>query len=156
LAEIKRKRNTSKSKGSAFEREMAKELSMWIYKKPSIVRRHPTSGAEKDYSQGSDIGVFQPGEKELELYIELKCGYTEKIDIINARKQIIEWVEKAKKNNKKNYPVWLIWKLLNRGIILASTKPITGTNLKELYICDNLYIYDFKEVLKYKFEELKV
>lgn len=140
----------SKSKGSSFEREVAKDLSIWIYGAPSILRRHPTSGAEKDFGQGADISLFQPGYDPFTFFVELKRGY--KPDIFNARKQILEWYYTSKEKNKKNYPIWIIWKLLSRGTIFASDKKLK--KIKELFIIENLYVYDFKEVLEQNFKEI--
>lgn len=148
LSIMSSKSTNNKRKGSAFEREIAKQLSLWIYNEPNIIRRHPTSGSEKDYGQGADISVFQPDQKELKIFIEVKCGY--KQDLFNARKQILEWYEIALKKNKRKFPIWIIWKLLNRGIVLVSDKPLFEK--LELYtVPPNLFVYDFKECLKNNF-----
>lgn len=141
----------NKQKGSTFEREIAKKLSIWIYNKPSVIRRHPTSGSEKDYGQGSDIGLFQPNYEPFNYFVEVKCGY--KDDIFNARKQILNWYYIAKEKNKKEYPIWIIWKLLNKGIILASDNKFKIND--ELFNLNNLYIYDFKKLLEMDFHLIK-
>jgi len=142
----------NKRAGSQFEREIAKELSMWIYGSPSVLRRHPTSGTEKDYGQGADISLFQSGYDPFNFFVEVKRGY--KTDILNARKQILEWYTNTKEKNKKKYPTWIIWKLLSRGILFITDKKLN--KVEELYTIQNLYIYDFKEVLNIKFKQLKI
>lgn len=141
----------NKRAGSSFERETAKILSIWIYEKESVIRRHPTSGSEKDYGQGADISLFQPGYENFNYFVEVKRGY--KQDLFNARKQILDWYKTAKTKNKKNYPIWIIWKLLNRGIILATNYAFK--KIIPLFILNDLYIYDFKELIKNKFNEIK-
>lgn len=126
----------NKRKGSSFERDVAKTVSIWIYGKTDVLRRSPTSGAEHQYGYGADVSLFQPGYDEFKYFIEVKCGY--KDDLFNARKQILEWYEIAREKNKKNYPIWIIWKLLNRGIIIASSKKFL--NIEELFILKDLYI----------------
>lgn len=142
----------NKRAGSSFEREVAKLLSLWIYGQESVIRRHPTSGAEKDYSQGADMGVFQPGFKPFNYFVEVKRGY--KTDIFNARKQILEWYSTAQTKNKKNYPIWVIWKLLSRGTILATNKKFK--QVEELFRINDLFVYDFKELLKLNWSEIKI
>jgi hypothetical protein len=44
---VKLKTN-SKKLGNAFERRVAKDLSLWIYNDPHVLKREPTSGATKD------------------------------------------------------------------------------------------------------------
>lgn len=140
----------NKRKGSGFERDVAKMLSKWIYGDTNVLRRHPTSGSEKDFGSGADIALFQPGFKPFNYYVEVKCGY--KDDLFNARKQILTWYTKAKKTNKfPDHPIWIIWKLLNRGIIIASENKF---NCEELYRLDELYIYDFKELVNNDFDKV--
>lgn len=141
----------SKAKGSGWERELAKLLSIWIYGKECIIRRHPTSGSEKGYGDGADIAVFQPGCEEFNYFVEAKRGY--KDDVFNARKQLLEWYSTAKNKNKKNNPIWIIWKVLNRGVLLATDKKFNIVS--ELFIINNeLYVYDFKELIQNNFNEL--
>lgn len=143
-------KTNNKSKGSSFERELAKILSIWIYGAESVLRRHPTSGAEKGFGSGADISLFQPGYDPFEYFVEAKRGY--KDDIFNARKQILEWYETAKPKNKNNYPIWIIWKVLNRGILIATDKELI--NVHELYRINNLFIYDFKELIQNDFKSV--
>jgi len=145
-----KKQSTSKSKGNSFEREVAKTLSIWIYKDPNALRRHPTSGAEKNFGNGADIANFNPDFPNLNVFIEVKRGY--KDDIFNARKQILEWYNVAKPKNTQNYPIWIIWKILNRGIIIASTQQFQS--ITPLFLIDDLFIYDFKELIKIPYENI--
>ena len=147
-----KKKDTTKNKarGSGFERELAKLLSIWVYGKESVIRRHPTSGAEKGYGDGADLAVFQPGYEEFNYFVEAKRGY--KDDLLNARKQILEWYGIAQTKNKKNNPIWIIWKILNRGIILATNKKLNV--VEELFIIGELFVYDFKELIKHDFKEI--
>ena len=140
----------NKRKGSAFEREIAGKLSFWIDGDKNVLRRSPSSGAEHQYGQGADVSLFQPNYKDFNIFVEVKCGY--KDDLFNARKQILLWYKIAKDKNIKQYPIWIIWKILNRGIILASTQKFK--NIDCLYILDDLYIYDFKELLNIKYNDI--
>lgn len=140
----------NKRKGSSFERELAKKLSMWIYGQENVLRRHPTSGAEKGFGSGADIANFNHEFPKLKKFIEAKCGY--KDDLFNARKQILGWYETAKQKNVNKYPIWIIWKLLNRGIILATDKKLK--NVSPIFIINELYIYDFKELMKIPYKEI--
>ena len=147
---MKNPTNKNKMKGSTWERQVAKALSIWIYGKDQVIRRHPTSGAEKGYGDGADIAVFQPGYDPFNYFVEAKRGY--KDDIFNARKQLHEWYQVAQTKNTKNNPIWIVWKVLNRGVILASNKKFN--EVQELFILEDLYLYDFKELLQKNFKEI--
>ena len=140
----------NKAKGSSWERDLAKLLSMWIYGQENVLRRHPTSGAEKGFGSGADIANFNHEFPSLKKFIEAKRGY--KDDLFNARKQIIEWYDTAKPKNVNNYPIWIIWKILNRGVILATDKKLK--NVSPIFIINELYVYDFKELLKTPYKEI--
>lgn len=140
----------NKRKGSSFEREIAKKLSLWIYGQENVLRRHPTSGAEKGFGSGADIANFNHEFPSLKRFIEVKCGY--KDDLFNARKQILGWYDVAKPKNVNGYPIWIIWKLLNRGIILATDKKFK--KIDPLFIMGPLYVYDFKELLKISYKDI--
>ena len=140
----------NKRKGSTFERDVSSKLSLWIYGDKSVLRRSPSSGAEHQYGQGADVSLFQPGYDLFKYFVEVKCGY--KDDLFNARKQILEWYNIAKDKNKLNYPIWIIWKILNRGIILATDKQFNN-NIPQLYIIDNLHIYDLKYLLTLNYKD---
>ena len=140
----------NKKKGSAFERDVSAKLSLWIYGDKSILRRSPSSGAEHQYGQGADVSLFQPGYELFKYFVEVKCGYKE--DLFNARKQILEWYSIAKGKNKLEYPIWIIWKILNRGIILCTDKRF-NENIPELYTLNNLFIYDFKYLLSLNYND---
>lgn len=149
----KTKKNPSsrnKAKGSAWERDVAKKLSLWIYGQENVLRRHPTSGAEKGFGSGADIANFNHEFPNLKKFIEVKCGY--KDDLFNSLKQINGWYDVAKPKNVNNYPIWIIWKLLNRGIILATDKKFKKIN--PLFIMGTLYVYDFKELLKIPYKDI--
>jgi len=140
----------NKRAGSSFEREVAKILSLWIYGKEAVIRRHPTSGSEKEYGQGADVSVFQPGYDQFNYFVEVKRGY--KTDIFNARKQILEWYNTAKSKNKKNYPIWIIWKILRQGIILATDKPFK--EVEELFRIKDLFVYNLKDLTEKEFKKI--
>ena len=149
----KTKKNPSsrnKAKGSAWERDVAKKLSLWIYGQENVLRRHPTSGAEKGFGSGADIANFNHEFPSLKRFIEVKCGY--KDDLFNSLKQINGWYDVAKPKNVNNYPIWIIWKLLNRGIILATDKKFK--KISPLFIMGSLYVYDFKELLKIPYKDI--
>ena len=149
----KTKKNPSsrnKAKGSAWERDVAKKLSLWIYGQENVLRRHPTSGAEKGFGSGADIANFNHEFPSLKRFIEVKCGY--KDDLFNARKQILGWYDVAKPKNVNGYPIWIIWKLLNRGIILATDKKFK--KIDPLFIMGPLHVYDFKELLKISYKDI--
>ena len=141
----------NKRKGSAFERDIAKILSYWIYKENNILRRSPTSGAEKGYGQGADVSIFQPDHGKFKYFVEVKNGY--QFDLFNARKYILGWYKIAKEKNKLGYPIWIIWNMPRRGIIIATSKRFF--NVEELYILKDLYIYDFKDLTEnYKYDDI--
>ena len=153
MKKVKSKSTGGKNKraGSSFEREVAKILSNWVYGEDSVIRRHPTSGSEKDYGQGADVSVFQPGYEQFNYFVEVKRGY--KTDIFNARKQILEWYNTAKSKNKKNYPIWIIWKILRQGIILATNKPFK--EVEELFRIHELFVYNLKDLTERQFKEIE-
>lgn len=109
----------SSNKGSAFERKVCKELSLWWTedKRDDVFWRTSQSGGRATtrrkksqktaYSYG-DVTFIDPIGKPFidNCLLELKCGYTNEIEVLDfidktkGKPQLLKWWEKAEKENK--------------------------------------------------------
>lgn len=146
IKKTKRNPRNNKKYGSSWERDSARLLSVWLFEDENVLKRHPTSGAEKSIS-ASDIIPMKNIDIDFTVHIECKNGYETEIDIFKAKQQLIKWYNEAiEKLKNKNETVWIIWKIPRRGILLCSNKSFV--NVEEMYTMNDLTIYDFKKILE--------
>lgn len=163
----------NKNKGNAFEREVAKKLSRWIYGDQYILGRDPTSGA-----RGTVLGRGQVfvGDiipvKQLPLewqgvfpfIIECKTGYKALMPNLNQQNIIHKWINKLVSERVGNQlnPILIVRFLRQRAVILLPLE----LDHTEWSICLNIYcktmnqnikfyVYKFEDVLKQPFDDLK-
>lgn len=166
----------SKRKGGAFERKVAKELSMWMFDGNSnILKRHPTSGADKCIWSGDIIPLAQlpvQWNGNWPFYIETKSGYEKHYPDFMSYRKIEEWFLKACFDSTESKQ--------NQNIILLITqfkykKPILFTNrylgnlvddplpqsvIPMKYVFNNnnfilwVYVYNYNELLALNFNDL--
>lgn len=162
---MSRNPKNNKSVGSAFERKVARELSEWIYNDTETLMRHPTSGATYKFLTEADIFQAKPSDiYKFDKIIEVKDGYIKNKSLIKARDQILSWYNKvyyaALKDNKISPEIWIIWKIPHNGITLSTNKELCNCKSIELYnIIDNttrLFVYDYKQMLTYKWNTVLV
>jgi hypothetical protein len=168
-----------KSKGSQFERDISKKLSLWFSnnKRDDLFWRSQNSGGrwttrfqkqKKTIGQSGDIAstteeTFSFIEK---FYIECKAYKDINIWSLFKRENkgnIKTWWNKAKKQAKsENKIVWLILKQNNKPIIVVTDFDLSKINNNLDIICkfkhkkDNLNIYLFEELLKSDIEFFKL
>ena len=116
--EIKKKKKgiNGQKKGRSFEKEIAKELSLWWSNNEKEDVFYCTAGSGSRFTsrkkQGKDtsfscgdIGLTDPMGKPLLdlLSIEIKRGYSDKLDLLsfvdskNKNHELLDWILKAKK-----------------------------------------------------------
>lgn len=164
-----RKRKRS-DKGSQFERNISRELSLWLSKgkDDSIFWRSPGSGSwatRKGVSStvgAGDILTLKPeGEKLLKYTtIELKRGYTAELlkALLSEKSKMDDFLDQVKKAaNQANTKIfWLIWKPDRRDALLITNKRYVLPFILEIHH-KNLFIYKWDEFLKhYSSEDLGV
>lgn len=157
-----RNKKNNKKVGNKFENDVSKYLNTWFFNNECILKRHPSSGAEKSiYS--SDIFPFAQLPKtwnDWPLHIECKDGYSKDSFITNANDRISKWyIDAAEKilNSKTERIIWIIWKIPNKGILLVSDLFINNNELLyEINLNKKLFIYNFKNIIKQEIDFIKL
>jgi hypothetical protein len=123
-----KKRGGGQKKGRSFEKQIAKELSLWWTDGERDDVFYCTAGSGSRFTarkkQGKDtanscgdIGLTDPiGQSLLDFFsIEIKRGYSNELDILsivdseNKNHKLLDWVEKAEKEiTEANRPEFLI------------------------------------------------
>lgn len=135
-------------KGSAFERKICKELSVWWAGREDVFWRTAGSGArattrskkqKKTAGSYGDVSVIDPVGLPLidALVIELKCGYGDKtlhdlLDTPNGRKRptIFQWIDHAMGGCEEAGALsWLVIHQRTRRDALVYTSPYAASNL---------------------------
>lgn len=138
----------NKARGSNWEREAAKKLSIWLYDDPDVLKRTPSSGADKTIS-ASDIMIMKQTDRIFQLHIECKTGYEKKQDIFNAVDQINMWYEVAKQEKGIQDPVWILWRIPYKGILLASDRELLDQKSIAIIPKPNIFVYVLEEILEH-------
>ena len=145
-------KTNSKRKGGAFERKIAKELSIWMFEDEDVLKRHPTSGTDKCIWTGDVVPLKQLPEywNKWCFQIECKTGYkTFYPDFWNYNK-ILDWIDKAEKEaicHNQNI-LFLICQFKYRKALLI-------TNFKFIKIKENI-IFNHNEIFYYVYEYQKI
>lgn len=153
---------TSKEIGNGFERKIAKQLSMWMFNEPNIIRRHPDSGATKGNYCGDIFPMAQIKWKYWPFIVELKKGYEQFTPTFWNFNKISDWFTKAYNEgliHNQNI-VLLITKFTNKSpLIITNTVlkheiwklcfPVVINN-KYIYV----YVYSYNDMLKNDFENV--
>lgn len=154
-----RKRNPklNKSRANASENRFAKELSVWMFGDGDVLKRHPSSGAEKSVYSGDIYPMKQMGWKTFPFHLEIKDGYVNKSHPLAFIKQVSEWYADAcsKTDDKPDERIiWVIWKLPNKGTLIFSD--IVLDNVSEIlsfkYLNKSIQMYNYKDVLDSSFK----
>lgn len=154
----------SKQKGGAFERKIAKELSLWFFEDEDVLKRSPTSGADKCIWNGDIVPMKQlpdTWEKQFPFIIECKTGYEQFYPTFWNYNKIIEWFQKAYKESidHDQHNVFLICQFKNRPALCITNIFIDLTVIypnviipihSEVLNCW-LYVYDYKTLLTLNF-----
>ena len=158
---------TSKSKGNAFERKVAKELSFWIFKDEHLLKRKSDSGMMKQNYCGD---IFPEGQLPREwngvfpFLVECKSGYSQHCPTFWKYGKVEEWFNKSYKESllNKQSILFLICQFKNQRALF-----ITNELLDMNKILFNVafparingdihygYTYMYNKVLRMNFHEL--
>jgi Holliday junction resolvase len=144
---------TPKSKGSAFEREISKKLSSWLFNDIHMLYRHPTSGAKKHTYVGDIVPQKQlPNPiNTFPFLFELKTGYKAQLPNFLNYNIIEKWIDKAKRERtSEQHIIWLILRFKNYEPICVISEEITNQLHWEFctYVCNEyFYIYRLNNLI---------
>ncbi len=165
----KRKTNNNKERGSKFEREIAKDLSIWLFNDKNLLRRHPDSGTSKmnytgDICPANQLPVEWKGKFPFQ--VETKYGYT-KIASPSpwSTKYLTEWYLKSLEESKihNQQIIFVINNFVNRRFNTLTTDKYLNDRfilhkmsfpIVKNGLVTHLFIYKFNEVLRHKFTDL--
>jgi len=156
-----------KEKGNKEERKQAKQLSIWMFNDPDVLKRHSSSGADKSVYSGDIVPMKQLdqfGWKNFNFLIEVKSGYAkDKPNFWNYEK-ISRWYRKAvlEGNQAKQTNIILICQFKNMQALFITNNHFNGKIMFNICIpvhmyngeIEYAYVYYLKDVLKCKFTEL--
>lgn len=151
----------SKSKGGAFEREIAKELSKWIFDDINILRRESSSGAIKTLLTGDIIPVGQISDEYAYLrrwpfHIECKTGYKEHSPDFWSHSIIEKWYKKCKQESiiHDQNIIFLICRFKNRKKLLITNHFYQNIQFNVIVNIENepVIVYDYDNLLKIPFK----
>jgi hypothetical protein len=146
-------KTNSKKLGNQGEREIAKQLSEWIFNDSHVLKRAPDSGAQKDIYTGDIIPIKMIDWGYFPLHIEIKAGYTDLTPTLLNFKMVSKWylkcVEESTIPGNKQEIILLIMNFKSRqGVLLATNKELNIPWKCILNIDPHIvYCYDYKEML---------
>ena len=133
----------SKSKGNAFERQVAKELSLWYYNDPNVLMRSPSSGAVFNKRKDSDLNVAgdiyqvkHDGFEEWPFVVECKHHKSFPLDHmirgVKTSKPYVAW-EKCKVEARENdkHPILIVKENSKPVYCVVSLAVLRGVLKKE-------------------------
>ena len=153
-------KTNSKALGGRFEREIAKELSIWMFNDPHTLKREPTSGAVKNVYTGDIFPMKQLEWSYFPFHVETKSGYSDHTPTLLNFKIISDWylkcVEESTIPGNKQEIILLICNFKGRrGILLITNKKLNIPYKCILNISPHIvYCYDYKNMLDYDFEDV--
>jgi len=151
-------KTNSKEIGNRGERKIAKELSLWIWNDPHILKKEVTSGAVKTVYFGDIYPIKETGWGEIfPFYFEIKWGYENHTPTLLNFSIIEKWWYKCVKESEQSNGQEIILLIMNfkgrKGILLSTNKKLNIPYKCILNIYPHIvYCYDYKEMLEYNFE----
>ena len=157
----------AKSKGNGFERKIAKELSIWMFNDENVLKRTPSSGADKCILCGDIMPMKQMDtswHQTFPFLIECKTGYDSRCPSFWSYDILTEWIKKLHTESKVNNQnlILLICQFKSRKKII-----ITNHTLDMSIILPHLvfpviysglvywhYMYMYKDMLNIHFDKL--
>lgn len=157
-----------KNKGNAYERKIAKELSIWMFEDKDFLKRHASSGMDKSVWCGDVVPVKQLPiniwNQQFPFLIECKSGYSQHHPTFWKYGKISKWFKKAYLESQINKQVitFLICQFKNQRPLLITNYLINVNKLLfnvAVPIVDEskihyTYVYFFNDILTYDFYEL--
>jgi len=156
-----------KNKGNAYERKIAKDLSIWMFEDKDFLKRHASSGMDKSVWCGDVVPVKQLPEswkRSFSFLIECKTGYIKNKPTFWRYSKVSEWFKKAYLEGQINNQniIFLICQFKNQQSLLITNYLIDINKLLfnvaiPVIIEENIhyaYVYFFNEVLNNDFYNL--
>lgn len=154
-----------KEQGNREERKQAKQLSVWMFNDPDVLKRHPTSGGDKTVYVGDVIPMKQIapfGWDKFRFFIECKSGYEDNIPTFWGYEIINKWYKKAKKEsfNTEQEIIFLICQFKHQTPLLITNQFLDQVPFQLCLIMDleesyeYVFIYNFRKLLKMNFKEI--
>lgn len=156
------KKNKSKEIGNRFEREVARQLSIWMFDDEHTLKREPTSGAVKNVYTGDIFPMKQLEWEYWPFHIECKYGYEEKMPTLLNFKIIEGWylqcvAESTQCNNKQEIILLICNFKAKRGTLLCTNKELSCVRCNCILKigCHDVYCYNYKDMIgSYTFVEV--
>lgn len=147
-----------KAKGSQFEREISKKLSLWMFNDSHTLCRHPTSGANKYVYVGDVIPIKQINWSSFPFLFELKCGYKNQTPTFMNYQIITKWLIKAySERTTMQHNVWLVTRFKNYKTICIISDQLNINWDLSIYVPElkeYFFVYDLDTLFRYNFEDV--
>ena len=166
MSEKKAKPN-NKRRGGSYERKVAKQLSFWMFEDIDFLKRHPTSGAQKQIYSGDVMPMKQLSDnwcRHFPFVIETKYGYPQHSPTFWKHTQVDEWFKKAYIEGQiNNQPIVLLICQFKNKQALFMTNYLIDVNKKMFDVAfpveingtvHYVYSYNFNNLLKKEFHTL--
>jgi hypothetical protein len=151
-----------KRKGNRYERQIAKDLSVWFFNDKKILYKHEDSGARKVVYTGDII------PKDVSNYpwplwpfaVEVKNGYKEHIPTLMNQTRLRKWLVKLlnERTATQRIPIFIAQFHYQPAILLTNIQlnALSTISLAQEYNGDweIFYVYMFKELLEQNFMEV--
>jgi len=155
-----------KEKGNREERKQAKQLSLWMFNDPDVLKRHSTSGADKSVYVGDIVPIKQLSLfnwKKFKFMIEVKSGYRSHIPNFWSYEKVADWYRKARiesRDTDQNI-LFLICQFKNKQALLITNQCLEKimfnvcipVNMKNGEV-EYAFVYTLNDVLKWNFQDL--
>jgi len=157
-----------KEQGNREERKQAKQLSMWMFNDPDVLKRHATSGADKTVYVGDIMPIKQLhpfGWKKFGFMVEVKNGYPKNIPTFWNYEKVADWYRKARsecRGTDQNI-LFLICQFKSRSALLITDQYFNGKFIFNVCIPINMknggdieyaYVYNLNDLLELDFKSL--
>lgn len=151
-----------KKKGNKYERQVARNLSTWMFSSPTILYKHEDSGARKIVYTG-DIIPKDADNFHWTIWpfaVEVKNGYEKHIPTLMTQTLLRKWIVKllSERTNSQRIPL-LICQFHHQIPILLTTidlKAHCDISLAQEYNgeYEMFYIYKYNQLLKLNFFDI--
>ena len=152
---------SSKSKGSTFERKVAKELSILMFENKDVLKRDPSSGGTKSIWTGDIIPMAQlpkDWNDKWNIHIECKDGYDSNAPTFWKYGMVKGWFDKCIKEAKihNQSVIYLICHFKGRPTILITNKMIKQMTFYVCFPTDTglAFVYNYRTFLTLKWSKM--
>lgn len=153
-----------KEKGGRYEREKAKDLSVWIFGEQHVLKRHPDSGASKQIWCGDIYPMQQIPDwhGQFPFMIECKNGYPKDTPTFWKMTRVKKWFEKAYLEGIEHDQeiLWLIARFKYQPELFITNVPLPDMLFEVCFPVEidkeikYAYVYRYTDVLDKNFYDL--